>query len=205
MISVAPSQLTPVMYRWCGNANASSFSQVADAICHASNVDPIFRATPLGPPATACILMAEAYERSKFEAHMFRENGRRLGVLQLPRPSSPKIAIDEMIRPKKNCLLGVDLIRMSFDKCHKLRWEFRLAWYLRLGRPGGSAWNDPPVELESAHKDLDSIGRSMVSLQRAKKLFEEVYAKKAKIDGDVFDGVLTLPVATDTRTDGGPL
>lgn len=194
MISPAPSQLIPVMYRWCGDANATSFAEVAAAICHASNVDPIFRGEALGPAATACILMAEAFERSRFEKHMFRENGRRLGVLQLMRPSHPRMNVDDMIRPRKNCLLGVDLMRVSFDKCRALRWEFRLAWLLRLGKPGGSTWNDPPLDPKKPG-DLDTLGKSMVSLQRAKKLFGELYAKKASVEGDAFDGILALPAA----------
>lgn len=182
MISVAPSQLIPVFYSWAGSYERS-FPEVADAICHASNVDPIFRGENLGACATACILVAEAYERSKFEPYMVRENGRRLGILQLPRPSRPNIGVDTLVRPKMNCLVGVDLIRRSFENCHKLKWEARLAWLHSLGKPGalgkpmGGGWDDPPLEALRP-EDQGLMMSSWTTLMRAKKLFDQLYAKK---------------------------
>jgi hypothetical protein len=201
MISAAPSQLLPVFYQWAGDAYARHYPEVADAICHAANTDPIFRDQPLGAAATACILTAEAFERSRFEAYKSRDGGRRLGILQLPRPSTPRIAIDRMIRPKMNCLLGVDLMRMSFSKCAAMRWECRLFWLRRLGRPGGTGWDDPPLDPLDMGKDPGAATESAQSLVRARGMFERVYGKRAKVVLGAFDALLELPSAPSSAAD----
>lgn len=192
MISVASHQLVPIMFGWNGNSRSMYYSEIAEAVARAAISDPIFPG-PAGSAATACLLLSEAFEASRFTPYLIQRS--RYGVLQIPMPREPKKSSTELLLSKQNALFGADLFRESFLRTPSLPWYGRLAWFLDLGTtPGGSDYS---------HTDYKGtprvVERSYRTVRRAKELFVRLYDKKAEVSLETLAPKLNPKAAADER------
>jgi hypothetical protein len=96
---------------------------IAEAIGAASNEDPLFPDQENGGAATAAILCAIAWHRSRLDA--YGRSGSFLGLFRIS---------NELLLPRSAARYAVDLVRQSTERCQHLATDERFAFFDALGR-----------------------------------------------------------------------
>jgi hypothetical protein len=144
------------------------YPEIAQAIAYAANDDPLAPDDAWGSEATAAILIAYAWEKSRFDPHLVR--GYRLGLFQIRPPIDPPVLANTLLLPRTAALVAVDLVRQSVDILHRRPWQERLAWALDLGSLDGPA-------LARSRMLAATCEESALILSRARFLFERRLGK----------------------------
>ncbi len=110
-------------------SHVPAYGEVASAMSKASNEDPLFPEHEAGCEATACILIALAYQASRFHTSLIREG---MGLYQIL-PPSPTIDGSLLLVPINASFIVIDLVRQSFRHCENRPWFERLSWYVSPG------------------------------------------------------------------------
>ncbi len=107
-------------------SHVPAYGEVSSAMAKAANEDPLFPQHEAGCEVTACILIALAYQASKFHTSLIREG---LGLYQIL-PPSPEIDGSLLLNPINASFIVLDLVRQSFRRCEDRPWFERLSWYV---------------------------------------------------------------------------
>lgn len=158
-----------VLYRVGRGVGWRYYAIVARGIADAANDDPIFPREPSGCEATACLLVALAWEATRLLPYAgIAPDGRR-GLYRLRTPMN----VDDgrvVTDPWKASHVAVDLTRESLRRCQALPLEHRLSWLLELGdRPGM-----PPAAM--VHPHPESLHRSEQIMAHGRLLWTAHFA-----------------------------
>ncbi len=144
-------------------SHVPAYGEIAAAMTKASNEDPLFPEHEAGSEATASILVALAYQESRFHPNVIGDGGKSFGLYQI-QPPTAKVDGSLLLVPMNASFIAIDLIRSSFRHCEARPWPERLSWYI--------ASNGCPT-----HPVI--VKKSMERLILAQELFRKHFPKSA--------------------------
>jgi len=141
--------------------------ECCDAIARASTVDPIFPDEPAGSEATAAILVAIAWEASRFSP--YTRQGPFLGLFRMRPPVNPPVTADMFLLPHPAALHAVDLARTSMAICASRERPTGegLGLFRELGRSPG------PADLRRMKPGPEALAWSRRAVALSRRLFRE--------------------------------
>lgn len=142
-------------------SHVPAYGEIAASMVKASNEDPLFPEHESGSEATASILVALAWQESRFHPNVIGDSGKSFGLYQI-QPPTAKVDGSLLLLPMNASYIAVDLIRQSFRHCESRPWPERLSWYV--------ASNGCPT-----HPII--VKKSMERLILAQELFRKFFPK----------------------------
>lgn len=133
----------------------SEYWEEAVAISVASEARPLFRGDEVasGAERTAAVLVAVAFEESRFRANATGDHGQSRSAWQVSRYWGEPVTIDGQ------ALLALDLMRESFRVCRARPVEERLSWYAAGGSGCDRGHAASVRRMRLAERLLASLGR----------------------------------------------
>ncbi len=113
----------------CSPTVARTFSEIANAIANAANQDPLFPRHASGCEATVCLLVALAWQGSRFQKWIMRGN-RNMGLFQIRIPEGQKVSSSVVMLPVTSAFVAIDRLRESFRKSEGQPLGERLAFFV---------------------------------------------------------------------------
>lgn len=110
-------------------SHVPAYGEIAAAVTKASNEDPLFPQHEAGCEATATILIAVAYNASRFHTSLIGMQGQTFGLFQI-RPPNEKLNGSLLLMPLTAVFIAVDLIRQSFAACVDKPWPEKLTHFV---------------------------------------------------------------------------
>jgi len=150
------------------------YGEIALGISNASNQDPLFPAHEAGCEATACILAALAYSRSRFHQSLWSKHLGTMGLYQI-QPPTVTVPAKMLLLPKDASYVALDLVRYSFRKLKNQPVRERLTLFYAA---------------QGETKKVKAIQKGMEVMLSAEQLMGRFYPRRPNMK------LLALPPAT---------
>lgn len=155
-----------ILIALAGSHGQERFGLIAEGISGAANSDPLFPRDLGGSEATACVLVAIAWEGSRLQPYT-RSVDHRYGLYRIRPPNYPRTSMSLYQHPRSCSSVAVDLVRESLRRSTRLPPGERLAWFLELGDGIGA-----PPEIMLTPREI-SADRSRAILTHAAKIYRD--------------------------------